>query len=285
MKFPIPLSAQLRCTEFLLNKIVRRYYGRSPIYIISYGVFLFFVLGTALVHNLGGFLVLRFLSGWFSAVTIANFGGTIADIFEPHETGPAMSLFLWAATVGSPLGYFLFSCIAQYKGWRDIFWALLGICGGLWLIMTATLKETRHSVLLLRRAARERKQRGTDAIEVPDSMKQRGPRKLFKTALLRPFRFLFTEAIIFFGALYNGYLYGLSFLFNGAFSLVFGMGGHGFDVLGVGLTFLGIVVGISIGPITNIWQERYYQRRIAQVGGKNVPEARVQLGRIAGISE
>ena len=269
----------------LTKHLMSRYYGRSPIYIASYGIFLFFVLGTALVHNLGGFLVLRFLSGWFSAVTIANFGGTIADLFEPHDTGPAMSLFLWAATVGSPLGYFLFSCIAQFKGWRDIFWALLGICGGLWLLMSVTLKETRHSVLLLRRAARERKERGTDAIEVSDSMKQRGPRTLFKTALLRPFKFLFSEAIIVFGALYNGYLYGLSFLFNGAFSLVFGMEGHGFDILGVGLTFLGIVVGISVGPITNIWQEQYYQRRIAQLDGKNVPEARVQLGRVAGISE
>lgn len=238
-----------------------------------------------MVQNLGGFLVLRFLSGWFSAVTIANFGGTIADLLEPHETGTAMSVFLWAATAGSPLGYFLFSCIAQSKGWRDVFWALLGICGGLWLVMTATLKETRHSVLLLRRAARERKERGTDAIDVPDSMKQTGARTLFKTALLRPFRFLFFEAIIVFGALYNGYLYGLSFLFNGAFSLVFGKEGHGFDTIGVGLSFLGIVVGISFGPVTNIWQERYYQRRIAHVGGKNVPEARVQLGRIAGISE
>lgn len=248
-------------------------------------MFLFFALGSALVKNLGGFLVLRFLSGWFSAVTIANFGGTIADLFEPHDTGPAMSLFLWAATAGSPLGFFLFSCIAQFKGWRDIFWALFGICGGLWLIMTAMLKETRHSVLLLRRAARERKDRGTNAIEVPDSMKERGPRNLVKTALLRPFRFLFSEAIIIFAALYNGYLYGLSFLFNGAFSLVFGTEGHGFTILGVGLSFLGIVAGISIGPVTNIWQERYYQRRFMQLGGKNVPEARVQLGRIAGISE
>lgn len=80
-----------------------------------------------------------------------------------------------------------------------------------------------------------RKERGTDAIDVPDSMKQTGARTLFKTALLRPFRFLFFEAIIIFGALYNGYLYGLSFLFNGAFSLVFGKEGHGFDTIGVGL--------------------------------------------------
>ena len=230
------------------------YYGRSPIYIISYGIYLFWVLGTALVHTLGGFLALRFLSGWFAAVTIANFGGTIADLFEPHATGRPMSLFLWAATVGSPLGFFLFSFIAQHRPWRDCFWTLLGICGGLWLIMTATLKETRHSIILIRRAARESKERGgTTLIEVPDSLKQRGPKELFKVALARPFKFLFTEAIIVFGALYNGYLYGLSFLFNGAFSLVFGPKGHGFEIQDVGLCFLGIVVGISIGPITNLW--------------------------------
>lgn len=261
------------------------YYGRSPIYIVSYGVYLFFVLGTVLVNSLGGFLVLRFLSGWFAAVTIANFGGTIADLFDPHDTGRAMSFFLWAATAGSSLGYFLFSFIAQYRSWRDVFWALLGISGGIWLVMCIILRETRHSIILLRRAARERKERGTDAIQVPDSMKRRGARELFKDALLRPFRFLFTEAIIVFGALYNGYLYGLSFLFNGAFGLVFGPEGHGFEVHSVGLSFLGIVVGISIGPITNIWQERYYQRKVAEMGGKNVPEARVQIGKVAAVGE
>ena len=260
------------------------YYGRSLVYILSYGIFLLFLLGTALVQNLGGFLALRIISGLFSSVTIANFGGTIADLFEPHETGIPMSLFLWAATFGSPSGFFLFAFVAHNRPWRDIFWALLGICGGLWLLMSATLKETRHSIILLRRAAKERKERGTDAIEVPSSMKQRGAKQLFKDALLRPFRFLFTEAIVVFSALYNGYLYGLSFLFNGAFTLVFGMEGHGFGIIGVGLSFLGIMVGITFGPVTNLWQERYYQKQIAKVGGKNIPEARIQLSQVAAVT-
>lgn len=49
-------------------------FGRKWLYIAPYAVFLLFVLGTALVQILGGFLVLRFLSGWFASVTIANFG-------------------------------------------------------------------------------------------------------------------------------------------------------------------------------------------------------------------
>ena len=48
------------------------YFGRSPIYIISYGIFLLFLLGSALVKSLGGFLVLRILSGLFSSVTIGT---------------------------------------------------------------------------------------------------------------------------------------------------------------------------------------------------------------------
>ena len=260
------------------------YFGRSPIYISSYGVFLLFLIGTATVQNLGGFLALRILSGLFSSVTIANFGGTIADLFEPQDTGLPMSVFLWAATFGSPSGYMFMSFVAQTRPWRDVFWALLGICGAIWVAMSLTLRETRHSIILLRRAAKERKERGTDAIEVPDSMKQRGPRELFEVALTRPFRFLFTEAIIVFGALYNGYLYGLSFLFNGAFSIVFGKEGHGFNVIGVGLSFLGIMIGISMGPISNLWQERYYQRRIASLGGRNVPEARVQTAKVAAVT-
>ena len=48
------------------------YYGRSPIYIISYGIFLLFLVGTALVKDLGGFLALRIISGLFSSVTIGE---------------------------------------------------------------------------------------------------------------------------------------------------------------------------------------------------------------------
>ncbi|KUI59671.1 Caffeine resistance protein 5 [Cytospora mali] len=254
------------------------YYGRSPVYIYSYSIYLCLLAASAVSPNLGVFLPVRLLSGYFSSVTIANFGGTIADLYHPHDTGPAMSWYLWAATCGSPTGFFLMSFVAQHRGWRDVFWALLGICGGLWVMMTASLLycgETRHSILLAKRAEHERRVNGGESnFEIPASLKKRSAKELFTVALARPFRFLGTEAIILCAALYNGYLYGLSFLFNTAFALVFGQG-HGFNTIGVGLCFLGIVCGISLGPIVNVWQEKYYQRRVHESGGRNVPEARV----------
>ncbi|KAK7518335.1 major facilitator superfamily domain-containing protein [Phyllosticta citriasiana] len=259
------------------------YFGRRPIYIYSYGIFLLFLMATALAPSVGVFLVFRIFSGYFASVTIANFGGTIADLYHAHDTGPAMSLFLWAATCGSPSGFFLLSFVAQTHGWRTVFWALLGMNGSLWAIMSISLVicgETRHSILLAQRVEREHA-RGNAAISLPHELQKRGPRELFGVALTRPFRFLCTEPVIQFAALYNGYLYGLSFLFNTAFGLVFGPAGHGFDTIGVGLCFLGIAAGISIGPGTNIWQERYYQRKVREADGKNVPEARVQMGKLA----
>jgi hypothetical protein len=81
----------------------------------------------------------------------------------------------------------------------------------------------------------------------------------------------------------NGYLFGLTFLFNGAFALVFGPERHGFSTIGVGLLNLGVFVGVLIGPVKHLWQERYYLKRIEESGGKNIPEARVAFSMIAGV--
>lgn len=275
------------------------YYGRTALYLIPYAIFLVFLASTAVVQTLAGFFILRFLSGTFASVTIANFGGTIADLWHRDQVGPAMNIFLWAAVCGSPLGFFLMCLVAQHHGWREVFWALFGICGILWLQMAIVLlafnNETRHSVLLRRRARKE------NAI-VPGEAQARSLKELFRVTLARPLRFLSTEMIVVFGALYNGFLYGLSFMFNGAFSIVFGGAGYGFDTLGIGCTFLGLVFGISIAPVIGIWQERYYQRRVhggrkasegsesdALLGSNDTgkarydPEARVQLGKVAAV--
>lgn len=206
-----------------------------------------------------------------------------------HETGIAMSAYLWAATCGSPSGFLAMSFVAEHRGWREVFWALLGVCGAFWLLMAVTLRETRHTTILRRRARKLLTKGGDTAPEDggPASavLQHRSPYQLLHVALTRPFRFLFTEAIVGFAALYNGYLYGLSFLFNGVFGMVFGPEGHGFDKIGVGCAFLGVAIGISIGPFTNLWQERFYQRRLRTSGHEAVPEARLQLAMVAAVGK
>jgi hypothetical protein len=78
----------------------------------------------------------------------------------------------------------------------------------------------------------------------------------------------------------NGHLFGLVFLFNGAFVSVFGPGeGYNWQHPGVvQLTFLAFIVGEFIGFIAYFFtQERYYQRAIKKAG-QSVPEARMASG-------
>ena len=60
---------------------------------------------------------------------------------------------------------------------------------------------------------------------------------------------------------------------------------YGFSPIEVGLANLGICVGVLFGPITHLWQERYYLRKIEESGGKNIPEARVQMSLIAAVGK
>ncbi|KXJ85773.1 MFS multidrug transporter-like protein, partial [Microdochium bolleyi] len=258
------------------------FFGRSVVYNLSYAVFCVLLAATALVNDgrLGGFMALRFLSGLFACVTVANFGGTIADLWPHHETGTAMSIYLWAATCGSPSGFLLMALIAEGRQWQDVFWALFATCSVFWVIMVAVVRETRHTTILRRRhpeATQSYTARGGEATQTKTT------RQLFHVALARPFRFLATEAIVIFAALYHGYLFGLSFLFNGVFVLVFGEGGHGFGIAGVGTAFLGLVAGITTGVFTNIWQERKYLAAVKDAGGANIPEARVHLAKTAAV--
>lgn len=51
---------------------VRQYYGRRPVYIYSYFVYLCLLAASALAPNLAVFLPVRLLSGYFASVTIGK---------------------------------------------------------------------------------------------------------------------------------------------------------------------------------------------------------------------
>lgn len=86
----------------------------------------------------------------------------------------------------------------------------MGILGAFWLLMIATLPETRHTTILDRKARRLRqliKKEGLgsgDNILDANADEKKGLSTLFKITLSRPFVFLFTEPITYASAIYNG---------------------------------------------------------------------------------
>jgi MFS transporter, DHA1 family, multidrug resistance protein len=55
-------------------------YGRNALYVPFMAVFIILQIGVALVHNIGGFLVLRFLSGVAVSPPATLGAGTITDV-------------------------------------------------------------------------------------------------------------------------------------------------------------------------------------------------------------
>jgi hypothetical protein len=139
--------------------------------------------------------------------------------------------------------------------------------------MILTIRETRHGVLLAHKDRREHRNTGNSSLPRTQGI---------MNALKRPFVFLAAESIVQFAAAYNGYLYGLSYLFNSTFVGIFGPEDYGFGTISIGLCFLVIVVEIIIGPITNaLFQEPYFKRQLRKNDYKNIPEGIVMIGKFA----
>ena len=151
--------------------------------------------------------------------------------------------------------------------------------------MIFTIPETRHPIILQKKTKRLRKRLCAEGLKAADHVtdvhadERKGLHHLFVITLTRPFRFLFTEPITFFAAIYNGFIYGLVYLFNESFPLVFGKTGHGFNTGEQGLSFIGLCLGPILAALLYPLQERYYLKKVAENDGKGVPEARMWMAR------
>lgn len=189
----------------LLLAPLSEYFGRSPVYLISWGIFVVFQIPLAVATNIGTVLSCRFLQGFFGSAPLTNIGGTISDLFERDQSGYAMAIYGFSSTGGPPFALIVSSYIPQTLGWRWLFWLYLIIFGVYEIIMLLTIKETRHNIILAKRAKRMRKETGNQRIFDPAG-KERSLHHLFIVSLTRPLVFLFTEPITSLSALYNGFV-------------------------------------------------------------------------------
>jgi len=266
----------------LLLAPLSEYFGRSPVYVGSWFILFIFQLPLALAPNIGTIIVCRFIAGVGGSAPLTNTGGTISDLFRRDESGNAMRIYGVSSTFGPPVALIVSGYIAQQMGFRWLFWVYMIVTGAVWLLLALTLPETRHSIILEKKAKRLREVLAKEGIAKDDTVisdaankgEKRSMHKLFAINLTRPFRFLFTEPITMGAAAYNGFIYGIVYLFNEAFPLVFGKN-HNFNTGEQGLAFTGLAVGVLIAACFHPFQERYYLRRVAENGGKGIPEARM----------
>lgn len=121
--------------------------GRRPAYIGAMVVYIAANIGLALQNSYAALFLLRCLQSCGSSGAIALGMGVVADIASSSERGHYMGIVGAGTMMGPALGPVIGGILAQFRGWRSIFWFLM-IFGTCWLIPFAlTVPETGRNVV------------------------------------------------------------------------------------------------------------------------------------------
>ncbi|KIN08855.1 hypothetical protein OIDMADRAFT_141116 [Oidiodendron maius Zn] len=255
-------------------------YGRQILFVATHAVLVAFVAASAGCNSMASFLVFRFLSGTFGASPMTNSGGLVADLFPQAERGLGMAIFATAPFMGPVLGPMLGGFIAINVGWRWV----QGVCsifiGIVWIMGSVLIPETYGPVVLQQIAKQSSRKTGKVYISVLE-LNNRGANlsEGFSKTLKRPWILLFQEPIVLIASTYMAILYGTIYMFMGAFPIVYQQDRGWNEGIG-GLAFLGLAIGMLIGLLYTIFDNRRYKK----LGKSATPEARLppcMIGAIA----
>ncbi|KAK0642000.1 major facilitator superfamily domain-containing protein [Cercophora newfieldiana] len=121
--------------------------GRRPAFIISFSIYIVANLGLSLQRNYAALLVLRMLQSAGSSGTLALCFAVIADLSVSAERGKYMAILGAGINVGPALSPVLGGILAEYLGWKAIFWFCL-IFSCAWLVpFVLAVPETGRNVV------------------------------------------------------------------------------------------------------------------------------------------
>ena len=110
--------------------------GRRVAYAICFIVYIAANVGLALQDSYAALFVLRCIQSSGSSGTIAMASGVVSDIATASERGSYMGYTLAGSLLGPAVGPVLGGILAQFLGWRAIFW-FLTIMGAAFLVVFA----------------------------------------------------------------------------------------------------------------------------------------------------
>ncbi|WDK13007.1 MFS multidrug transporter [Colletotrichum graminicola] len=167
-------------------------HGRYPLYSISNILFLACNAACALSPNLGVLLMFRFMSGFTGAIPFAIGCGTISDTTQRPWRSRAVSAYSFALMLGTAIGPAIGGFVAQYFGWRWIFWSLCILAAINSIALVLFLGETSSRTLLEKQEKKVRKTTRDPGFFSALSSSGVSPGEALSEALKKPFRLLIT---------------------------------------------------------------------------------------------
>jgi MFS family permease len=259
-------------------------FGRRAVYQISAPAFAFFIMGSGFSQNIETLIILRFFAGLFGSPSLSIGSATIADVWAPTDRAIPMAAYVCTPFMGPALGPLLGGYATMGENWRWTAWVTLFVVVICIAPIFLGMRETYKKTILQKRARRERKARDETQPERPPL--GRKMLQFFRLTLARPLYMLFTEPIPGLFSLYVAFNFAVQYTFFAAFPLIFEEF-YGFNLGQVGLTFLGLGVGVIPGFIILIvFTIKFYKPwvielksthakavRAAQAAGEDAPKS------------
>lgn len=158
------LAQQLHVTPTMINLSVTTYMiaqgiapsiiagmsdngGRRLSFIMCFVIYIAANIGLALQTNYAALLVLRVVQAAGCSASVALSMAVVADIATSAERGKYIGYATTGLVFGPAFGPTIGGLLAQYLGWRAIFWFLAIFTGGLLLIFSVFFPETCRNVV------------------------------------------------------------------------------------------------------------------------------------------
>ncbi|KAK8081279.1 MFS multidrug transporter-like protein [Apiospora saccharicola] len=221
-------------------------YGRIPIMVYPHFLQLIFNTACGFAQTGPQMNVFRFLAAVGSSPPGIIAPGLTADMYPASMGGLGDTMHSMLPFVGTALGPVVGAQIAATGQWRWIFWStsflsILAIALGL-----IVLRETSHTVILGRKAAKLRKETGNPRLHSQYHHPDMSFVALFRKQLVLPFLMLFTHPIVQLPFLYRAYLFGVIALIISTFEQVW-EDGYGMDKSTASFNYFALMAGFIIG--------------------------------------
>ncbi|KIM63377.1 hypothetical protein SCLCIDRAFT_15564 [Scleroderma citrinum Foug A] len=265
----VALGLGLYAAGFALTPLITSSFseevGRRPAYIVSSIMYTLSQVMVALAPNIQTVIVGRVLGGIFGSTGASLVGGSIADIWLPHERGFPMALFAFACLFSFGMGAVIGGLIASqpHMGWRWVQWIHAMISAMYAVLVLVVMSETRSSVILTRLARDARRVTGDNRLKARMEVERVSILDLLKIACTRPLYFLCTEPLVQSFSLWSGFTWGVMFCLLAAVSPMF-QEVYGFSVRQTGFVYGALSVGAILGLLGNQYQDKLYTRYYTQ---------------------
>ncbi|KAF9777403.1 MFS general substrate transporter [Thelephora terrestris] len=263
---PISLFLMGLGTGPLLVGPLSEVHGRNPVYLGSFAGFFIFSWPVAFAPNAAVLIFFRFITGLCGAAFLSVAGGTVSDLFSPANLGSPMSVYSMAPFLGPVIGPLAAGFINQVDLYVIIIWVFVV------LVALLFVRETYVPVLERKKAVRLRKETGDERYY--SLLEKENPSLLRLTIIscYRPFQVLLYDRMVLLLDIWTALTLGILYLAFQAFPIIFGL--HGFSEEFIGLSFLGIGVGMILASLSQpYWNSVRPESRLimGQVGGILIP--------------